>query len=465
MPAPLDDVDVILIRRDDSPPPEAVARALADQRGVRTHLHRVVGAPRPDEPHRWATIARARNSGRRLGSAPWVLFLDDDVVLDPDCLAALVDGLRRRPEFAALAADYLGESRRADFVADDVAIPRHVAAGATLFRREVLAFVPFRWEDDRCECQCCCDDLRRAGFGIGYLRGARARHEPSLTADHRRHGAAASPGPAPTASVPALPSRVLAAFDRAHMAKFRKVFLATLRASGNAEAVTAVVYGATPSEVRVLAMQPGVEVVALPANGVKVPIRRLRDFPRLLARWPAHTPVAYWDAGDVWFQGRLDPLWAIARAHPDRLLAVREPASHPVNWAVAMWTESIADPAARAFAVDLLTTRPFLNSGFAAGTAGILIRYFEQADRLRHSAALRGTVDWGDQTALNLYCHAEPSRWHEVPDSWNYCLFFRPRDAYRTLPDGRLAATGGMPVVAVHGNGRSSRRTELAVVY
>ncbi|HWE40650.1 MAG TPA: glycosyltransferase [Isosphaeraceae bacterium] len=461
----MDDVDVILIRRDDSPPPAAVARALAAQRGVRPRLHRVVGAPRPDEPNRWATIARARNAGRRLGSSPWAFFLDDDVVLEPDCLATLVDGLRRRPEFAALAADYLGESRRDGFVADDVAIPRHVAAGAILFRREVLAFVPFRWQVDKCECQCCCDDLRRAGFGIGYLRGAGARHEPSLTADHRHHGAAAGAATAPTTSVPALPGRVLAAFDRAHMTKFRKVFLATLRASGNAEPVTAVVYGATPSEVNLLAMLPGVAVVALPANGVKTPIRRLRDFPRLLARWPAHTPVAYWDAGDVWFQGRLDPLWAIARAHPDRLLAAREPASHPVNWAVAMWTESIADPAARAHAVGLLTTHPFLNSGFAAGTAGALVRYFEEADRLRHSPALYGTSDWGDQTALNLYCHADPSRWHEVSDAWNYCLYFRPRDAYRALPDGRLAATNGQAVVAVHGNGRSSRRTELAVVY
>lgn len=459
------DVDVVLIRRDGSPPPTAVVRALEAQRGVRPRVHRVVGAPRHDEPHRWATIARARNDGRRLGSSPFVFFLDDDVVLAPDCLARLVDGLVARPAFAALAADYLGESRRDGFDVDDVAVTRHVAAGATLFRRDVLAFLPFRWQHDKCECQCCCDDLRRAGFAIGYLRGAEARHEPALTADGRHHGMAEQAAPSPAAAVPAVPGRVLAAFDRAHLAKFRKVFLATLRASGNDEVVTAVAYGATPSEVGVLSRLPGVEVVPIPANGVKTPIRRLRDFPRILAGWHPMTPVAYWDAGDIWFQGRLEPLWAIARAHPDRLLAAREPASHPVNWAVAMWTESIADPSARAFAVGLLTTHPFLNSGFAAGTAGTLIRYFEAADRLRHSPALAGTSDWGDQTALNLYCHADPARWHEVSEAWNYCLYFRPRAAYRTLPDGRLAAADGLDVVAVHGNGRSSRRTELAVVY
>ena len=49
--------------------------------------------------------------------------------------------------------------------------PRHVGMAATLFRRERLERLTFRWEPGKCECRCCCDDLRRAGFGIGYLAG------------------------------------------------------------------------------------------------------------------------------------------------------------------------------------------------------------------------------------------------------------------------------------------------------
>ena len=101
------------------------------------------------------------------------MFLDDDVILDSGCVRRLADGLRTRPGFAALAADYLGESTaygawsRPD---------RHIAMGATLFRRAALSQVRFRSEPDKCECQCCCDDLRRLGLAIAYLPEARAWH-------------------------------------------------------------------------------------------------------------------------------------------------------------------------------------------------------------------------------------------------------------------------------------------------
>ena len=47
--------------------------------------------------------------------------------------------------------------------------PLHVGMAATLFRREQLVELTFRWEPGKCECQCFCDDLRRGRFGIGYL--------------------------------------------------------------------------------------------------------------------------------------------------------------------------------------------------------------------------------------------------------------------------------------------------------
>jgi hypothetical protein len=104
------------------------------------------------------------------------MLLDDDVVLGRRCVARLVEGLEERPGFAALAADYAGDMSTGLGHWD---YPRHVGMGVTLFRRERLGEVTFRWDPEKCECQCCRDDLRRAGFGIGYLMEAKAWHRPS----------------------------------------------------------------------------------------------------------------------------------------------------------------------------------------------------------------------------------------------------------------------------------------------
>src|SRR5262249_35246916 len=168
--------------RDASPLREDVRQGIELQKGVSIVVHRVIGTPRPTDRHRWETIARARNEGRRRGSFPWVMYLDDDVVLGPGCVATLAEELRRRTLFAALAADSFGEMSPDALNWD---YPVHVRMAATMFRRERLARLQFRWEPGKCECQCCCDDLRQAGFGIGYLRGAQARHLP------HKHAAAA----------------------------------------------------------------------------------------------------------------------------------------------------------------------------------------------------------------------------------------------------------------------------------
>ena len=36
----------------------------------------------------------------------------------------------------------------------------------------------FTWSEKKCECQCCCDDLRRLHWGIDYCRSALAQHLP-----------------------------------------------------------------------------------------------------------------------------------------------------------------------------------------------------------------------------------------------------------------------------------------------
>ena len=163
------DVDLIVLSRDKRPLPPAVQRGLEGQQGVRVHIHSVIGAPRPTDTCRWDAIVRARTQGKRLGHARWLMFVDDDVALDAHCVAELIRCLHRQPVFGALAANYLSEG------AAGVAT-HHVGMGATLFRRAALDWITFRWEPGKCECQCCCDDLRCRSIGVGYCAAAHARH-------------------------------------------------------------------------------------------------------------------------------------------------------------------------------------------------------------------------------------------------------------------------------------------------
>ena len=47
---------------------------------------------------------------------------------------------------------------------------------------------------------------------------------------------------------------------------------------------------------------------------------------------------------------------------------------------------------------------PFVNAGFAAGTARVFLDYFRVANRLLDTA-LVGVGPWGDQVAMNRYIH------------------------------------------------------------
>jgi hypothetical protein len=449
------DVDLVLFSRDPGPPRDDVWQGVESQTGVGLHVHRVFGVPRPGDPNRWETIARARNEGKSRGSSPWVLFLDDDVVLAPDCAARLLDGLRRRTAFAALAADYNAEMAAGAAHWD---YPPHVGMGAVLFRRERLAAVTFRWEPNRCECGCCCDDLRRGGFGIGYQPGAVAWHRPlpGCRDDHAR----ARRGPVPSEHRNAHAGRILAAFDRAHIRKFRRLFLRSLRASGNTETVTAVVYDLYPGEIAALAAIPGVEIVARPSLGESPAARRIHDFQDVIARWPGNTPVAYWDAGDVLFQARLQPLWDLVSGDPDRLLVVREPVTFDDIDVVRSWVGSVQDLEARRRILDLFSANPVINAGFAAGTARALLHYFREAVLIRASNDLRGSTDWGDQTAMNYYCHTNPDAWSEIPVGWNFCLYGRRA---RNGPRHLIESLDGSPVYVAHGNAGSLGH--LALLY
>ncbi len=437
------EIDLVLLSRDLSPPRDDVMKGVASQGLAGLRVLRVAGPPRPEDPNRWATIARARNEAKHVGSAPFVMFLDDDVVLAPGCVPSLLDGLRRRPIFAALGADYAEEMAANPFHHWDY--PPHVGMGAVLFRRERLAGINFRWENKRCECACCCDDLRSAGLAVGY--------HPDARATHVRHPAA------PVAAPAAVPQgRVLAAFNRAHYQKFIDRFLRSLREAGNTEIVTAVAYDLNDDERTALAAMPGVEVAARQSCGVNPAVLRIRDFREVMAEWPDETPVAYWDAGDVVFQERLRPLWQLVRDNPERVLAAREHTTYAENPVARHWLETIHDPTSRTRLLSLLSRRPILNGGFLAGTAKTLKNYFREAARLRASVEFRGSVDWSDQTVMNIFCHTNPGAWREAPSGWNYCLY---RRRVRGGPGGRVESLDGTPVHVVHGNAGSLGQRSL----
>ena len=332
--------------------------------------------------------------------------------------------------------------------------PRHVGMAAIMFRRERLANLRFRWEAGKCECLCCCEDLRRVGLAIGYLKGATAWHRPAprgaiaavpaiLAENHDQADGSSTPSPRTC--------RILAAFNRRDVQKFRLQFLRTLRASGNREPVTAVAYGIYPSERNLLATLPGVEVVSIRENNIGPALRRVRDFQGIIARWSDDTAVAFWDAGDVLFQDSLAALWRLVRTHPETLLVARDASGYPENPVIVSWTDPIRDLAARHRAFELLSTHPCLNAGFAAGTASTMLRYLKEADRLLNSPALDGVGPWGDQVAMNVYCHSNPCAWREISDSWNYSLAGRSRRDYRRLPQGRIESVNGSAVHVVHG--------------
>lgn len=453
------DVDLLFLSRDLSAPRDDVWIGIESQRGVRFHVYRITGTPHADDPNRYETIARARNVAKELGTFPWVMLLDDDVILGPHCLAQLVEGLRRRSRFAALAADSAGEMKDGW---DHWDYPRHVGMAAVLFRRERLADLTFRWEPGRCECGCCCDDLRRSGHAIGYLQGAEAWHRPIPRIEKTEAAPLnlTSPVRAAASASSTFPGQVLAAFDRRHLRLFIRRFLRSLRESGNSEIVTAVVYGLYPSEQRWLASIPGVRIFPARYDGHPAQ-RRLRDFQEVIAGWPAETPVAYWDAADVIFQDRIAPLWDLVCAHPHRLLAVREAVELRRSTVALEWVQSIRDAEARDCALDLLLRRPVLNAGFAAGSAQAMLRYLQAADRLLHSPTLQGSTDWGDQTALNLYCHSNPEAWVEIPTGWNYCLVGRKRIDFAVTDAGRTERLDGEPLHVVHGAGGTLRLFDL----
>jgi hypothetical protein len=368
------------------------------------------------------------------------MFVDDDVVLHKDCIRHLMNDLIANMRLAAIAADYSHDQNKPGRRG-------HIAMGATLFRGDVLRALTFRSTETLCECWCACIDLRSHGREICHSTYAKATHLKLDKGRTRTCSKQESTSPV-----------ILAAFDRRDITRFEHQFLKSLRLSGNSERIIAIAYGLYPSERAKLCRIADIEWDFKNYNGQMVPIRRLEDFAKHTQRLPPSTPVAYWDVADVIFQDSLADLWCEVQTSPDQLLAVVEPKGYPENKVIQPWCLSIHHPGSRKQALKLLKANPFLNSGFAAGTADVMRRYFEAAVSMRHGPVLSGTTDWGDQMCLNIYCHLNSQAWRAVDSRWNYCVHDRRPGEVHVTTDGRVESAIGDRIAVAHGNARSLRQ-------
>ena len=162
-------VDVLTVLGPGRKIHKKVLFALEDQADVALNHYKLEGEPPLYGEGRIEAIARARNQVKKLGTAHFVMFLDDDVVLPKDGIKDLTYALFFNREYAAIGIDYQNAPR-------DPFGRIHVAMGAVMFLRPILEQIRFRTEPGKCECLCCCEDIRRMGYLIDYLPGVKAKH-------------------------------------------------------------------------------------------------------------------------------------------------------------------------------------------------------------------------------------------------------------------------------------------------
>jgi hypothetical protein len=76
---------------------------------------------------------------------------------------------------------------------------------------------------------------------------------------------------------------------------------------------------------------------------------------------------------------------------------------------------------------------------------------------------LLGTSDWGDQMALNVYCHSDPSRWKTIDQRWNYCIHDRAVGEVYIGEGSRVRSKRHPHLAVIHGNARSLRQFGLVM--
>ena len=439
------EVDLILLSRDLSPPRDDVWRGIKSQAEVDLRVHRLAGQA---SSGRRQSVRNDRTS-KKPGEIAGNLAVGDvprrRCRARPRVRRAGSRDLERRIGFAALGADSAGEMA-SEWQNWDY--PRHVGMAATLFRRERLERLTFRWEPGKCECRCCCDDLRRAGFGIGYLPMARAWHrslrhavDPRIE-PARAQSCRSSPACESAAQTPNPGGRILTAFDRNHFLRFRRQFLTTLRASGNREPLSAVTYGLHAGE-RSILEAAGVHVFAKRENGVSSALSRLRDFQEVVDAGPKTRRLRTGMPAMSSFKGVSAPLWDLvrrtSRAPARRARAGRnrrEPGDRALDRSHSGPGRAPPDP--RAAAGRCLSSMP----DSPPAPLATCWRYLREGSRLLETD-LQGVQHWGDQVAMGHYLHHNPEAWHEIDDGWNYCIIFRSLETYRITPGGRVKRVDG----------------------
>ena len=257
--------------------------------------------------------------------------------------------------------------------------PRPLTSGwePLSFRREALARLTFHWEPGRCECQCCCDDLRRMGLGIAYLPRT---GDPRAASGSRSHHVILGRRPCCNEMGSRarlsrdLEPHILTTFDRRHLNRFsssscrRSAKRAMTRWSRRWRT------GSGPANGESSRRPPGSRRVPRGRRRLSVdpPAPRLPGRDRTMARrvHPSRTGTRATSSSRAPLH-RFGTWSAIipTGSSPSANLA------SPGKLGRLGMDLSIHDPSARKFAFDLLSTRPFLNGGFAAGTARAMLDY------------------------------------------------------------------------------------------
>jgi len=127
----------------------------------------------------------ARNQVKRYGTSPYVLMLDNDIVMPSGSLKQMISFLDSHPTYGAIA---LCKHSGLRFDTDDGFLhAHHVDMSCVLFRKGTLDRITFVDAQSagkagranlvgQCECANCCHDIRQMGLEIGFLPHIYVRH-------------------------------------------------------------------------------------------------------------------------------------------------------------------------------------------------------------------------------------------------------------------------------------------------
>ena len=182
----------------------------------------------------------------------------------------------------------------------------HVGIGATLFRRDALDLVTFRWEPGRCECICCCDDLRKQLIGIDYADG--------LVADHVDIGSQSWAANNSEHLVPCIFAQV----RRSNVSGFMKL-LRELRGVSTGERLLVDAVELSPSQLARLRVA-GVEIIPKTSQEQTSKEQPMSDTIRVLDGLHSLTPIGYFqDFGEVSIECSLSAIWTCVSSNPSRV--------------------------------------------------------------------------------------------------------------------------------------------------